>query len=180
VKGHICIGTRTNCICSCEVTYGNLSDVRQAPRLLEQINGKFNVKEVSADKAYNAYKIFQIIEEMKATPYIPFLSSRNPKKETSPKIWYDMYQHFQNHREDFMKHYHRRSNVETVFAMVKLRLGEFLKCKNYEAQRCELLMKFIVHNITVLIQEIFENDLDVEFRDHLKAFLNSNGTLCSS
>ena len=55
--------------------------------------------------------------------------------------------------------------------MIKLRLGEFLKSKNYEAQRNELLMKFIVHNITCLVQEIFERGVNVDFRECIKNYI---------
>lgn len=61
VKGHVAIGTRTNVICSAEVTYGNFSDVKQAENLLEPLK-MFNPKEISADKAYNSKKVFQLID----------------------------------------------------------------------------------------------------------------------
>ncbi|MBI2628840.1 transposase [Candidatus Pacearchaeota archaeon] len=170
LKGHVCIGTRTNVIVSAEATYGNLSDVKQAPALLEKVGKNFNIKEVSADKAYNAHRIFEIIEEMNAKPFIAFKSNANPGKD-SPEIWKRMYDYFVLNRESFMKHYHKRSNVETTFAMIKLRLGEFLKCKNYTSQRNELLMKFICHNITCLVQEIFESDVHVDFRECMKKYV---------
>ncbi len=171
LKGHVCIGTKTNIICSAEATFGNYSDVKQAPLLLEGIK-EFKPKEVSADKAYNSQRVFQIIQCLGAMPFIPFLSSRNPKEGKCPEIWIRMYRYFKNHRDEFDKHYHKRSNVESVFAMVKMRLGEFLKSKNYEAQRNELLMKFIVHNITCLVQEIYERDIHVEFKSGIQKILN--------
>jgi hypothetical protein len=58
-----------------------------------------------------------------------------------------------------------------TFSMIKMRLGEFLRSKNYDAQRNELMIKFIVHNITCLIQEVFESDVHVDFRESLRVFL---------
>ena len=168
VKGHVCIGTRTNIICSAEVTYGNYNDGKQAPILLEQLK-MFNPKEVSADKAYNTKLIFQLIDAMNATPFIPYLSSRNPLNgKNQPEIWIKMYNLFKNHKEEFMNRYHKRSNVETVFSMIKMRLGEFLKSKNYEAQRNEVLTKFLVHNICCLVQEIYENHIHIDFKEGSK------------
>lgn len=168
VKGHVCIGTRTNIICSAEVTYGNLSDVKQAEKLLEPLK-IFNPKEVSADKAYNSKRIFQMIDSLGAIPFIPYPSSRNPENgRNQPEIWIKMYKLFKDHKELFMAKYHKRSNVETVFSMVKMRLGEFLKSKKYETQRNELLMKFICHNICCLIQEIFENNIQIDFNAYDK------------
>ena len=48
---------------------------------------------------------------------------------------------------------------------MKLRLGEFLRSKNHQAQKSELLMKFIVHNITCLVAEIYESDIHIDFRN---------------
>lgn len=171
LKGHICIGTRTNIICSCTVTPGNFSDPRQAPELIEKTGANFKIKEISADKAYSSKRIFEIIHKLGATPYIDFKKNANPN-ESDPEIWRRMYNYLKVNREDFMKHYHKRSNVETVFSMIKTRLGEHLKCKNFESQRNELVMKFICHNICCLIQEIYENEVHVDFRKALTKFID--------
>ncbi len=165
LKGHIMIGTRTNVICSCEITPGNFSDVKQTPTLLYKAKGNFNIKEVSADKAYSSKLVFRIIEALGAMPYIPFKNTSKEPSPENPDIWNQMFLYFRNNKEEFMQHYHKRSNVESVFSMVKVRLGEHLKCKNYTAQRNELVMKFICHNICCLIQEMYENGVEVDFRD---------------
>jgi transposase len=170
LKGHVLIGTKTNIICSAEITNGNFSDVKQAPRLLEQANNNFDMKRISADKGYSSQKVFQLIDSIGATPFIVFKNNSNPS-ENSPKIWQKMYRYFEKNKDNFMKFYHRRSNVETTFSMIKLRLGEFLKCKNYEAQRNELLMKFVVHNITCLVSEIFENSVHIDFKECIKQYV---------
>ena len=170
LKGHISIGTRTHIICACEVTFGFASDVKQAPELVKRTLANFDVKEFSMDKAYSSKRMLQLIESLGAMPMIPFKKGTNPN-EKSPKVWTRMYNYFEKHQNDFMQKYHRRSNVETIFSMVKLRLGEFLKCKNFESQRNELLMKFICHNICCLIQEIFENEIHVDFKKCLDSFI---------
>jgi len=163
LKGHIVIGTRTNIICSCEVTPGNFSDVRQAPPLILKAGANFDIKELSADKAYSGKLVHRIINSIGAIPYIPFKhSSKEPSKD-SPEIWNKMFLHFRNNQEEFMEHYHKRSNVETTFGMIKVRLGEFLKCKDYHSQRSELIMKFICHNICCLIQEMYEHGIKINF-----------------
>jgi len=71
--------------------------------------------------------------------------------------------YFKEHREEFDDFYHRRSNVETTFSMIKTRLGEFLKCRNLQGQKNEFLLKCLVHNICCLVQETFESDVKVDF-----------------
>lgn len=63
-----------------------------------------------------------------------------------------------------MKHYHKRSNVESAFNMVKMKFGDKLKSKNRLAQQNELLCKFIAHNIVVLIHEMYELGIVPQFR----------------
>ncbi|MDI6655356.1 MAG: hypothetical protein QME59_05660 [Candidatus Hydrothermarchaeota archaeon] len=67
-----------------------------------------------------------------------------------------MFHYFQFNREDFLEHYHKRSNAESTFNMIKAKLGDKLKSKNPVAQKNELLCKFIAHNIIVLIHEMYE------------------------
>lgn len=165
LKGHVMIGTRTNIICSCEITPGNFSDVKQMPSLLFKTKDNFTVKEVSADKAYTSKMMFRIMGSLGMLPVIPFKHNAKLAKETDAPLWNEMFLFFKNNQKKFAEKYHRRSNVETVFSMIKVRLGEFLKCKTYTAQRNELLMKFICHNICCLIQEMYENDVKVDFRE---------------
>lgn len=163
LKGHILIGTRTNIICEAEITPGNFSDIRQAPKILLQANANFNIKEFSADKAYSSKLVFRILNALGTIPYIPFKRSTKAPSKNSPEIWNNMFLLFKDKKEEWNKHYHKRSNVETTFAMVKRRLGEHLLSKNYVAQRNELMMKFICHNICCLIQAIFDHKIRINF-----------------
>ena len=169
LKGHISIGTITHIITACEVTYGNLSDINQMPYLLKVTAQNFRMKEVCADKAYSSARMHQLIESLQATPYIIFKKNSNPA-EDSPSIWQKMYTMFKEEPAKYLAKYHQRSNVETVFSMVKMRLGEFLKCKTYDAQRSELMTKFIVHNICCLVQAIFQYGVTVDFKACEKAY----------
>lgn len=62
-----------------------------------------------------------------------------------------------------MEHYHKRSNVETTFHMIKAKFGDMLKSKNHKAQENELLCKVIAHNIVVLIHEMHELGVQPDF-----------------
>ena len=74
-----------------------------------------------------------------------------------------MYHYFMMNREDFMEHYHKRSNVETTFMMVKTKFGDKLKSKKWTAQKNELLCKLIAHNIVVVIHEMHELGIKPDF-----------------
>ena len=62
-----------------------------------------------------------------------------------------------------MEHYHKRSNVESTFAAIKRKFGETIKSKNRVAQENEMLCKIVAYNITVLINTIFEFDINPDF-----------------
>ena len=171
LKGHIVIGTKTNIICECSITPGNFSDAKQAPMLIKGTGANFNIKQFSGDKAYNSKRIIQTVDRIGGVPYIPFKKNCTGGDEKAPQIWKDMFKFFKEKREEFEHEYHKRSNVETVFSMVKLRLGEHLKCRGFVAQKNELLMKFLCHNICVLIQEIFERKIEIDFRKSLREYV---------
>lgn len=172
LKGHILIGTKTNIICSCEITQGNLSDVRQAPSLILKAGANFNIRELTGDKAYSSKLVFRIINSIGALPYIPFKHNVKETRQDAPEIWNEMFLVFRDKKEEFMKRYHKRSNVETTFGMIKTRLGEFLKCKDFDSQRSELMMKFVCHNICCLIQEMYENNIRIDFINANKIFID--------
>jgi transposase len=74
-----------------------------------------------------------------------------------------MYHYFQLNREEFMEHFHKRSNIESTNAAIKKKFGETLKSKNKVAQENELLAKIIAYNLTVIIHEMYENGISPEF-----------------
>ena len=67
-----------------------------------------------------------------------------------------MYHYFMLRREEFMEHYHKRSNVETTFSMVKGKFGDSVLSKSDIGQINEVLCKVLCHNICVVIQAIHE------------------------
>jgi transposase len=74
-----------------------------------------------------------------------------------------MYHFYKYNAEEFNAHYHKRSNAETTFSMIKARFGERLSSKAERAQINEALCKVLCHNICVVIQSIYELGLEVNF-----------------
>jgi hypothetical protein len=61
--------------------------------------------------------------------------------------------YFQFHKEEYMEHYHKRSNVESTFSAIKRKFGDSVMSKTDAAMRNEVLCKVLAHNLTCLIQE---------------------------
>lgn len=74
-----------------------------------------------------------------------------------------MYHMFIYKHDEFMERYHKRSNIETTFHMIKTKFKDNLRSKTKTAQINELLCKILAHNICVVIQEINELGIKSEF-----------------
>lgn len=170
-KAHITSGTKTNIITAVNVTPGAHADCPELPKLIRRTMNQFNVEEVSADKAYLSKKNLNFINQIGAIPYIPF--KKNTKGSGNGMFWAQMYRYFQHNQEEFMQHYHERSNVETTFSMIKRKQSMRLRTRKDTSQTNEILVKCLVHNICVLIQEYFELGIDVDFAKY--GLLGANG-----
>ena len=162
LKAHICSGVKTNIITSVEITEGHSNDSPQLSSLVRQTAEQFEVKEVSCDRAYSSKQNLQLIADEGAIPFIPFKSNVRGKRSSS-SAWKKMYHYFMYKHEEFLKHYHKRSNVETCFHMIKTKFRDNLRSKTQTAQVNELLCKILAHNICVVIQEVNELGLSSEF-----------------
>lgn len=158
VKAHAICGTLTHVVT--DLIVSDAGDATQLDPLLDATATRFEVARVCADKAYSSRANLEAADKHGAVAYIPFKTGTVGGKAD---LWSKMFHYFQYKREDFLAHYHERSNVETVFAMVKGKFGGAVKSKNQVAQANELYCKFICHNICVLISSIYELGIAPEF-----------------
>lgn len=162
LKAHICIGTKTNIVTAVEIKEGNSADSPQLPHLVEQTARNFKVGEVSCDKAYSSRENLQVISDVGAVAFIPFKKNTTARKKGVP-IWAKMYHYFLYKHDEFLEHYHKRSNVETCFHQIKTLFRDNLRSKSPTAQVNELLLKILCHNICCVIHEINELGIKGEF-----------------
>jgi len=164
VKCHICTGVKTNTITGVRITDGDSADCPQFAPLVQDTNETgFDIAEVSADKAYSSRDNVGLVDELGGTAFIPFRKGATGRPRGKSHTWRKMFAYFMLNQEEFAEHYHKRSNVETTFHMIKMKFGDKLKSKNKTAQENELLCKVLAHNIVVLIHEIQELGIKAEF-----------------
>jgi len=171
VKCHVMCGVDTKIITSVEMSGWAANDTTYFVPLLERTKQYFAVKEVSADKAYLSHKNLKATAKANAVPYIPFKINTAVPKGNS--IWAEMYYHFMSNREDFLAHYHKRSNVETAFSMIKAKFGDSVRSKSHIGQLNEVLCKVLCHNICVVIQGIYEFGIAPTFGAETRLALKS-------
>ena len=159
VKLHVMVGTITHAVTSALVT--SEGDCPQLPALLARTRAHHDVREVSADKAYASVDNHEVLESLGVTAYIPFKDNAvvNPK---SP-AWSRHLCEFLLNQDKFLPHYHRRSNVETVFAMIKAKFGAAVLTRLPIAQVNEVLAKCVAHNLCCVVKAIFTAGLAPTF-----------------
>ncbi|MBP7067628.1 MAG: transposase [Methanothrix sp.] len=162
VKAHLCAGVKTNIVAAVAITGSNGGDSPQFGPLVKKTSEGFTINEVSADMAYSSRLNLQLVANEGSKAYIPFKKNATGRSRGST-LWSKMYHYFQLNRDDFMEHYHKRSNIEATNAAIKRKFGETLKSKNPTAQVNELLAKIIAYNLTVVIHEMYENGIHPEF-----------------
>lgn len=167
-KAHVMSGVKTNIISSVEVTPSKVADSSMFGNLVNDTAKYFTMKEVTADKAYSSRNNLKVVYNNHGTPFIPFKKNVT-NHSRGAYIWLEMHRLFVNHYEEFMQHYHVRSNAETVFAMLKRKFSPKLRCKSEVGQDNEILLMCLCHNICVLIQEYFELGVKIDFNLCAKA-----------
>jgi len=170
-KAHVTSGVKTNIITAIEVTSGYFADSPEFENLIKITAKNFAMREISADKGYSSRKNMSFASEMGAIPFIPFKKNASDKSKGS-MTWARMKKYFDEHKEEFMEHYHKRSNAETVFHMIKRKFGMHLNSRFEIGQVNEVLCKALCHNICVLIQEMFELGINAEFNNCAKMVIS--------
>jgi hypothetical protein len=74
-----------------------------------------------------------------------------------------MYHYFHLRRDEFLAHYHQRSNAESTFSMAKAKFGDGVRSRTETAMRNEAYTKFLCHNICVVHQSHIELGLEPMF-----------------
>lgn len=160
VKCHLMCGVKTNIVTAVEIHDRDASDTKLLPAMVQDTARNFTVSEVSADKGYGSVSNTDAIEAIGAKPFIALKNNASGRKGGT---WGKMFHYFMYRREEFMSHYHKRSNVESTFSMMKRKFDDSLRSKTNVAMINETLCKVLCHNIVVLIHEMHELGIEPTF-----------------
>ena len=164
-KLHIMCGVRSNIITVADATAYMSADAPYLPGFVETTAQYFQVHDVSADAAYSSHKNLHAIDTVGGTAYIPFKSDARARPKTGKidPLWERMYRMFTYRSAEFKRHYHKRSNVETCFQMMKARFNPDLRAKTDTAMVNEVLMRVVAHNICVLVRAMYTLGIEPGF-----------------
>jgi transposase/predicted nucleic acid-binding Zn finger protein len=160
VKFHLMCGVKTNIVTAIEIGKQFSGDAPFFPPMVETTAKNFQIAEVSGDKAYGVVKCVNAVVKTGGTPFLALKTSATGGVGGAYK---QMFHYFQFKREDFLQHYHKRSNAESTFSMIKRKFGDYLRSKSDVAMVNESLCKVLCHNIVVLIHEMHELGIDPVF-----------------
>jgi transposase len=161
VKAHAICGVKTNIITHVEIGHRDANDSPFFKPLVEATAKNFKIEEVSADKAYLSHENLALVDALGGTAFIPFKVNSGPGEEGT--LWNKMYGYYQFRREEFLKHYHQRSNAESTFSMVKAKFGDSVRSKTTVAMVNEALVKILCHNLVVVHQSHVELGIEPVF-----------------
>jgi transposase len=168
VKIHVMCGTKTNVITAVEIQDRDASDTKLLPSLVDSTAKTFTMNEVSADKGYSSIDNHNAIAKHGATPFIAFKANangngRNVGRDRNHGVWEKMFHFFSFKQDEFLAHYHKRSNIESTFSMVKRKFGDAVRSKTDVAMKNESLCKLLAHNICCLISAMYELGIEPTF-----------------
>ncbi len=157
VKCHIACGVKTNIVTAVRILDKDAGDSPQFTPLVKETADDFTIGEVSADKAYGSLANFETVAECGGTGFIAF------KENATGAVgghFEKAFHYFSFKRDEYLQHYHKRSNVESTFSMIKRKFGDAVRSRTETAMVNETLCKLLAHNLCVLIQE--EHELGIE------------------
>jgi transposase len=160
VKVHLMCGVKTNVVTAAEIREKDASDTKLLPDLVHTTATHFDMREVLADKGYGSVNNYEVIASHGATPYIAFKSIHSG---AAGGLWEKMYHYFAFNRQEFLQHYHKRSNVESTFSMIKAKFRDHVRSKTDVAMTNEVLCKILCHNICCVIQSMYELGIEPTF-----------------
>jgi len=150
-KIHIACLKNSKVICYAKTTAGTVNDAPLFEEIVKAVvhNG-FKIQRLIADAGYLSKKNYAICNELNIVEaYINFKSNSQFKRAKS-SLWKERLRLFKEGKEAWHEVYRFRVIVEGIFSSLKRKGMNYLRSKNENAQDVELLLKALVHNITLM------------------------------
>jgi transposase len=160
VKTHIACGVKTNVVTAVRILDKDAGDSPQFTPLVKETARTFSIGEVSADKAYASLENFETVAECGGQAFIAFKSNATG---AVGGLFEKMFHYFQFKQDEYMAHYHKRSNVESTFSMIKRLFGDSVRSTSDVGMVNEVLCKLVCHNLCCLIHAQCELGIESVF-----------------
>jgi transposase len=162
VKAHLMVGVKTNVVTSIEIKDRDAADAPLFGPLVKATRRNFTIKEIAADKAYLSVDNLEAAVGVGARPFIPFKVNSTGG---AGGLFEKLFHYFSLNQEEFYRHYHKRSNIESTNSMIKAKFGDHVRSRTDVSMRNEVLCKVLCHNLCCLISAMYELGIEPSFTE---------------
>jgi transposase len=162
ITNHVTIGTKSLIVTALNIEIKKGKDNIIFREHVDKVSENFKIDEWSGDGAYWAKENCKKIIEKKGKPYFNCKKSWNGKQGGVPS-WKEMNSFSRDNPEEYGKHYHKRSKVESANHGKKSLFGDKVYSRLKFARINEDSLKWINWNINVLNRAEQEWDITPKF-----------------
>ena len=159
LTAHTTIGVKSGTITALNIEIKPGKDNKIFREHVDKTSENFKVNEWSGDGMYWCKKNCKKVSEKGGKPYFKCKSSWNGKQDGFPS-WKEMNKDFVENKEDYDKHYHKRSNVESTNHSKKALHGNSVYSRLPSDRINEETLRWINYNINVLNRAKYEWDIN--------------------
>jgi len=159
---HITTGVKSNIVTALNVETKSGNDNKIFREHVNKTAKNFEVNEFSGDGRYWCKENCKKVIEMGAKPYFKVWKNWSGKSRGCMP-WKLMNLEFKNNPEEYEKHYHKRSNVESTNMSKKMLHGEKVYSRLASARINEETLRWVNHNLNVLNRAKHQWDISPKF-----------------
>jgi len=158
LKDHISIGTKSMIVTAVNVENKQGKDNIIMRKHVDKTAENFKINEWSGDGMYWAKENCKKISEKGGKPFFKCKEGKTAwnGKQSGVPAWKEMNQEAIENKEEYGKHYHKRSKVESANHSKKALFGDKVYSRLKEARENEETLRWVNHNINVLSRANYE------------------------
>lgn len=155
ITAHVTTAVRTNVVTAVDVDCERGKDSVYFREHVRRTAGNFSPKEWSGDSAYLSRENCNVCRDNGIEPYFRLKENTTARARSSP-AWKDMVNKARADPEEYGRHYHRRSNVESTNSAKTRKFGGFVRAKNDTAKENEEMFGWACYNFTALARAYYQ------------------------
>jgi len=159
---HITTGIKSNVVTALNVEIKSGNDNKILREHVDKTAENFKINEWSGDGRYWCKDNCRKINEVGGTPYFKVWKNWSGKSRGC-MVWKIMNQKSKDNPEEYGKHYHKRSNVESTNHSKKIIHGNKVYSRLKSSRINEETLRWINHNINVLNRAKYEWKINPKF-----------------
>lgn len=150
-KLHLCCLKNSKVISCAKATKGTESDFNIFEELIRTtIKRGFHISRLLADAGYSSRKNYSLCKELGIlNAFIDFKKNSTSKRSKSD-LWRERVRMWKEQKELWHETYRFRVVIEGIISSIKRKGLVYLRSRSETAQDIELLLKALVHNITII------------------------------